>query len=77
MNSCGVFKHWDQAKIETLAVHAIERSYSADIELLHAGDLVRYLFIVKCGIVKIVKRIPKPAKPPATCQLPRLQVYIV
>lgn len=61
LTNCPVFADWDAAKIEELASYAEIQMFSANTEILNAGDHVKFLYIIKKGIVKLNKSIDKPS----------------
>jgi CRP-like cAMP-binding protein len=60
LSSSSIFKDWDAHKLDELAKSANLRMFSANCEILKAGEPVKYLMMVKSGIVKLLKKIPKP-----------------
>jgi CRP-like cAMP-binding protein len=63
MSASAVFSHWDDDKLETLANNATIRSFDANKEIIREGDNCASLYLVKSGMIKLLKNIPKPVKP--------------
>jgi CRP-like cAMP-binding protein len=60
LQSCAVFKTWEHENLEMLAEAAAVKSYTAQSVIIKTGESVNQLFIVRRGIVKLVKEIPQP-----------------
>ncbi len=57
---CPVFVDWEKKKQKQLASYFISLHYSPGSVILEAGKPVNKLYIIKRGIVKVVKAINKP-----------------
>eukprot|EP01042_Synura_sphagnicola_P001447 gene1447-1660_t len=57
---CNVFSNWPNNALNKLAASATLVSVEANTEILKAGETVKFLSIVKRGVVKLVKAIDKP-----------------
>jgi len=60
LSSCPAFADFDAAAIDTLAEGALLRSFASNIEIVKARDKSKHLYIVKQGIVKLIKAVQKP-----------------
>ena len=69
---CPVFKDWERDAIDHLATAAVTRHYSANSSILKEGEKIKYLYIVKTGVVQITKNIEKPA---STASLRRANTF--
>lgn len=53
------FDGWEEEKLKKLAGSAICKHYGANNEIIKAGEKVSTLMMIKSGIVKLVKQMPK------------------
>lgn len=60
LSSCPVFASWESHLLDSLADHAVVQTFSAGTLLLSHGNAVTKLYIVKRGVVKILKNVAKP-----------------
>eukprot|EP00606_Chrysophyceae_sp_TOSAG23-5_P000334 GSChrysophyteH2.ASY1.ANO1.378.1 assembled CDS len=60
LSSCPAFSELAQEALTTLAKNAIVRSFSSNKEIIKAGESSKYLYIVKHGLVKLIKTLKKP-----------------
>ena len=60
MKLCPVFVDWEKKKQKQLASYFISLHYSPGSVILEAGKPVHKLYMIKRGIVKVVKAINKP-----------------
>mmetsp|Transcript_2982 Transcript_2982/g.4523 ORF Transcript_2982/g.4523 Transcript_2982/m.4523 type:complete len:594 (-) Transcript_2982:264-2045(-) len=58
--SCAIFSTWSSEDLDKLADHAVVKTYSANSVLLQKGMPVTDLYIVRRGVVKLMKEIPTP-----------------
>ena len=63
LQGCPVFKDWTVPMIEHLASVAQTLRYSANSNIVKSGESMKYLYIVRSGVVQIVKEIEKPGHP--------------
>ena len=55
-----LFSTWDEEQLNILAGKAVVKHFGANMELVKAGDHVHTLYIIKCGLLRIMKRIERP-----------------
>jgi CRP-like cAMP-binding protein len=60
LRASSLFQDWDRDKLDHLASFVIVRSFGANSEVLHAGDKVLNLMMIKSGIVKLIKQMARP-----------------
>jgi CRP-like cAMP-binding protein len=60
LSNCPAFSELNDEALTTLATNALVRSYTSNKEILKAGEKSKYLFIVKHGLVKIIKKLKRP-----------------
>lgn len=61
LKSCPAFVELSQESLDTLAESAVLRNFGIGIEIFQAGDPSKHLYILKQGIVRLTKEIPKPS----------------
>jgi CRP-like cAMP-binding protein len=61
LSSCPAFSEFSDEALDTLAKEAILRNYLSNKEILKDGDSSKYLYIVKQGLVKVIKKLKNPA----------------
>ncbi len=60
LKSCPAFSEFADEALDTLATEAVLRNYTSNKEILKEGDNSNYLYIVKQGLVKIIKKLKRP-----------------
>ena len=60
LSGSAIFADWEKNKLEQLAGFVVVRSYGGNNEILLAGDKVTSVMMIKSGIVKLIKKMPKP-----------------
>jgi len=60
LKSSMLFEDWSDSDIDYLASSAIVRNYGSNIEIQKAGEKVNSLYMIKSGIVKLMKEMPMP-----------------
>jgi len=60
LSSCPAFSELTPEALTTLAKDAIVRSFTSNKEILKTGEKSKYLYIVKHGLVKIIKKLKRP-----------------
>eukprot|EP00605_Chrysophyceae_sp_TOSAG23-4_P002620 GSChrysophyteH1.ASY1.ANO1.2892.1 assembled CDS len=60
LSSCPAFKELSAEALTTLAKNAIVRSFGSNKEIIKTGESSKYLYIVKHGLVKLIKPLKKP-----------------
>ena len=60
LSSCPAFSELTPEALTTLAKDAIVRSFASNKEILKAGEKSKYLYIVKHGLVKVIKKLKRP-----------------
>lgn len=60
LSTSAIFADWEKNKLEQLAGYVVVRSYGGNNEILLAGDKVTSVMMIKSGIVKLIKKMPKP-----------------
>jgi CRP-like cAMP-binding protein len=60
LSSCPAFRELPVESLTTLAKNAIVRSFGSNKEVIKAGEPSKYLYIVKHGLVKLIKPLKKP-----------------
>ena len=60
LSNCTVFESWEGHLLDSLADHAVVQTFSAGTMLLNRGSPVTKLYIIKRGVVKILKDVAKP-----------------
>lgn len=61
LQSCPAFRELTDGALNTLAEQAVLRNFGSNTEIQKAGEPSHVLFIVKQGIVKLGKTVPKPS----------------
>ena len=56
-----LFSTWDNSALEALASKAVVKHFNANMELVKAGEKVGTLYIIKRGLLRIMKNIEKPS----------------
>lgn len=60
LTGCPVFKTWSPEMLDHLASVGLTRFFGSNSAIIKEGDRSKYLYIVKTGIIQIVKRIVRP-----------------
>ena len=60
LSSCPAFTDWEDSYIEQLASSALIRNFGVGIEILKEGDVSKNLYIIKQGMIKLIKSMDKP-----------------
>ena len=60
LSNCPAFSELSNEALTTLAKDAVVRSFTSNKEILKAGEKSKYLYIVKHGLVKVIKKLKKP-----------------
>jgi CRP-like cAMP-binding protein len=60
LTTSALFSTWESVLIDKLCEHAIVKTYTAGTVVLASGEVVNDLYIVRRGIVKLVKSIIQP-----------------
>jgi len=60
LSSCPAFSELTPEALTTLAKDAIVRSFTSNKEILKTGEKSKYLYIVKHGLVKVIKKLKRP-----------------
>jgi CRP-like cAMP-binding protein len=60
LSTCSVFTSWESHLLDSLADHAVVQTFSAGTLLLSNGNPVTKLYIIKRGVVKILKNVARP-----------------
>ena len=60
LSSCPAFSELAPEALTTLAKDAIVRSFNSNKEILKTGEASKYLYIVKHGLVKVIKKLKRP-----------------
>jgi len=60
LKGCPVFKTWSDPMIEHLASVGVTRFFAPNSTIIKEGERTKFLYIVKTGIVQIVKNIERP-----------------
>ena len=58
---CPVFKDWNLQKLEHLSSLGQTKRYSAGSTIIHDGEKIKHLYIIRHGVVQICKKIEKPS----------------
>lgn len=60
LSTVPMFKDWEPAKLDILAASAVCKSFTSSFEIVKEGDPVQHLYIVKRGIISLIKSMEKP-----------------
>eukprot|EP01041_Mallomonas_annulata_P011155 gene11155-23316_t len=60
LGNCAVFSDWDSPRLKRLATMVTLKAFAANEDILHAGDYVGCMYIVRKGVVRLMKAIDKP-----------------
>lgn len=60
LGSSLLFNSWEPSKLDYLSSFAVVRGFGANTEILKANEKCNNLYLIKSGIVKIMKSMPKP-----------------
>jgi len=55
-----LFSSWSQTNLDELAAHAVLEYYGPNYAIVREGDPCEFLYVIKQGIVRLSKAIPKP-----------------
>jgi hypothetical protein len=60
LSTSAVFNTWEREAIDKLASTAVIQSFGGGQTLMQSGHSVSTLFIIKCGVVKLMKDVVQP-----------------
>lgn len=55
-----VFSDWEVDRLDHLATFAVLKSFSPNFEIMSEGSPMKHLYIIKRGMVKLIKSLEKP-----------------
>ena len=60
LSTSAVFSTWGNDALDKLASSAVVQSFGGGQTLMQSGECVTTLYIIKCGIVKLMKDVDQP-----------------